>query len=586
MFFVCIFVDETRFFVMRLFRLLDLICLLAVAAALAGCNKDDEFYAVGKPVIEFDHADGIYAVSVGQELTLAPEVENGEGAEYTWTIDGEIVGREPRWTHLWTEAGEYYVLLTVRNSGGTDREEVRVDVTAPLPPAISLAVDGDRLQLQKGTTFRFCPLIGNLQKGEKAEISWMIDGQECSDGQEFEFVASEIGTFNLKITARASGGESSREIVIDVVEHLPARISFVPLSMTYDAAVRYTVVGRPVALQLITENVGDEIVWAVDGVVVDASGSMFVFPAERVGVFDVSAAVGEMTARMSVEVVDEPAGSAFASASALPKVLEWMPAPGQFIGETSSVGGMTDDIITHAQACEWAQTRLAANRFVSLGAWGGYIVMSLDGSIGNSGGGYDFAIMGNAIPTSNEPGIVWVMQDVNGNGLPDDQWYELRGSDFNAEGIDRNYRATYYRPAGMKMAVQWSDACGNSGIIDYIGGTHNQPTYYPAWINEDSYTLFGCRLPARNAQNPVTGLWTNDPFEWGYVDNLGSDLLQGDTQAGLGQWVGFRISNAVLPDGRAVNLSRIDFIKVQTAIMARSGQLGELSTEVAGLKVL
>ena len=40
-----------------------------------------------------------------------------------------------------------------------------------------------------------------------------------------------------------------------------------------------------------------------------------------------------------------------------------------------------------------------------------------------------FAIQGNAFDSSNEPGIVWVMQDVNGNGLPDDEWYELRGSE-------------------------------------------------------------------------------------------------------------------------------------------------------------
>ena len=29
-----------------------------------------------------------------------------------------------------------------------------------------------------------------------------------------------------------------------------------------------------------------------------------------------------------------------------------------------------------------------------------------------------FSIKGNAFDSSNEPGIVWVMQDVNGDGLP------------------------------------------------------------------------------------------------------------------------------------------------------------------------
>ncbi|MFR7812460.1 MAG: hypothetical protein ACLU4N_26295 [Butyricimonas faecihominis] len=35
--------------------------------------------------------------------------------------------------------------------------------------------------------------------------------------------------------------------------------------------------------------------------------------------------------------------------------------------------------------------------------------------------GYDLPLR-NAFDGSSEPGIVWVMQDVNGNGLPD-VWY-------------------------------------------------------------------------------------------------------------------------------------------------------------------
>ena len=64
-----------------------------------------------------------------------------------------------------------------------------------------------------------------------------------------------------------------------------------------------------------------------------------------------------------------------------------------------------------------------------LGGWGGYIVVGFDHSIENKGG-YDFSIKGNAFDSSNEPGIVWVMQDVNGDGLPNDEWYELKGSEY------------------------------------------------------------------------------------------------------------------------------------------------------------
>ena len=45
---------------------------------------------------------------------------------------------------------------------------------------------------------------------------------------------------------------------------------------------------------------------------------------------------------------------------------------------------------------------------------------------------------------------------------------------------------------------------------------------------------------------------------------------------------GFSISNAVFPDGTPVGLLYIDFVKVQTGVMANTGVLGEVSTEVLG----
>lgn len=63
----------------------------------------------------------------------------------------------------------------------------------------------------------------------------------------------------------------------------------------------------------------------------------------------------------------------------------------------------------------------------------GYIIVGFDHSIPNSGNQYDFCVQGNAFDGSSEPGIVWVMQDINGNGLPDDEWYELKGSEAGKE---------------------------------------------------------------------------------------------------------------------------------------------------------
>ena len=259
------------------------------------------------------------------------------------------------------------------------------------------------------------------------------------------------------------------------------------------------------------------------------------------------------------------------------RVYEYTPAPGQFINETNT-GGFTGSESTREAAVEYASKRIAKQSYVSLGSFGGYIIVGFDHSIQNKGG-YDFAIQGNAFDSSNEPGIVWVMQDVNGNGLPDDEWYELRGSETGKPTTIQDYEVTYFRPASDGSHTYWIDNLGNTGWVDF-NAYHTQPYYYPLWITADSYTLYGTRLLPRNSQSPSTGYWSNSPYDWGYVDNCGSDMLAGDSYDGSGQKNGFKISNAMYHDGSPVNLQYIDFIKVQNGALAKSGVLGEISTEV------
>ncbi|MDE6018375.1 MAG: hypothetical protein K2G85_06145 [Muribaculaceae bacterium] len=265
-------------------------------------------------------------------------------------------------------------------------------------------------------------------------------------------------------------------------------------------------------------------------------------------------------------------------------VFDYTPAPGQFINDPTS-GGMPADLSDPTAAAEWAQSRLEKKLFVSLGSFGGYITVGFDHEVKNSNGDYDFAIFGNAFfgatgsGGSNEPGIVYVMEDTNTNGLPDDTWYELRGSDYYQPSTIHDYSVTYFRPASPAMPVEWHDNLGNSGSIAYLKAFHKQDYYYPAWIKEDSYTLSGTKLPARTETDPETGLISNNPYAWGYADNMGEDNIALD---GMPQANRFRIADAVNSEGNTVKLRSISFVKVQTAILNNAGILGEVSTEVFG----
>ncbi len=569
--------------------------ILLAGAMLFSCNRDEviENDNAAKPQIILDSESGIYTVNAGDELTIAPAYRNAEGASYLWTVDGTEAATTAEFTRQWTETGEYYVTVTVSNKAGSSSEDLRVDVVDPAAPIISLPLAGNSLTLAVGSEYVFRPEISNSDRTD-FKISWTLDGVEVGSDMDYRFQAGETGDYKLTGRAWNADGEDSMEISICVADKLPYRLSFPTPSYFQTSTTRYTFAGRPVFLSPLIENLAArKFSWTVDGVASECTARTFPFTPDAPGEYIVSLTVDE-TASASVKVVCVDATEAqryrrptAGSSAESTKVFEWIPAPGQFIGETST-GGMTGNETTLDQANAWASERLAKKAFVSLGGFGGYIIVGFDHSISKRDGQFDFAVMGNAFFNattgsggSNEPGVVYVMQDVNGNGLPDDEWYELRGSETGNAGTRQDYAVTYYRPAGPKMNVQWTDNYGGDGCVDYLSAFHRQDYYYPAWIEADSYTLHGTCLAARTSQDPSSGFWDNSAFGWGYADNKGSDDLGGPNgSGGEGQRNGFLIENAMYPDLTHVNLQYIDFIKVQTGVNSKSGWLGEVSTEV------
>ena len=259
------------------------------------------------------------------------------------------------------------------------------------------------------------------------------------------------------------------------------------------------------------------------------------------------------------------------------RVIAYRPAPGQFINNT--LMGFTGEETTAEAARAYADRMLhptdgSSPRMISLGGFGGYVVVGFDHSIQATGGceGYDFSITGNQFSGSSEPGVVWVMPDENGNGEPDDgAWYELQGR-YAAESV-RDYAVTYYRPAADGDPVRWSDSAGREGQIERI--TDHEQNYFPLW-EEASYTLTGTCLPDRSGTGD-NGRFSTGDYGWGYADNWGEDMLEQPKAKNF-----FRIADAVDGERNPVALRYIDFIKVQTGvnIQGRSG-VGELSTEVS-----
>lgn len=568
--------------------------LVALTALLAACTKDDVITQDQPPVIRWANQTGVFTAKVGQSLRIEPIVANAAGANFSWYYSDApamVLSTSGVLEMSWSETGTYYITLKVTTPAGTDASDIRVDVVDAAPPTISLAVPDGGYTLLCDTPLELKPRFQN-DDVEGFEATWLVDDVEVSKADAFIFRQSTPGIYNICVRARNVDGEATLRFKVNVVASLPRSIEFQPVSQFYGSTKRYTFPGRPICLEPVAENISADAVWqwTVNGSVVNGSGSMLTFTPSQAGTYNVTATVEGVTASVTVECVNATEASrrrvATASSHAsTTDVMEYLPAPGQFIGDATAVGGMPSGLSTHPQACQWASQRLASSLPVSLGAWGGYIVVRFDHSVPVGEAQYDLAIMGNAFLTNNEPGIVWVSQDVNGNGLPDDEWYQLAGSDYALPTTLQCHAVTYFRPGGTGMGVEWVDGLGATGYVDYIYSQHSQSSYYPEWVTATSYTLRGVRLAPRSVMNAVTGMWDNPPFGWGYADNLGSDLLErGDSADGTGQTNGLRVANAVMANGQQIALQYVDFVKVQTGVMWQSGVLGEVSTEVCGFK--
>ncbi len=276
------------------------------------------------------------------------------------------------------------------------------------------------------------------------------------------------------------------------------------------------------------------------------------------------------------------------------EILEYKPAPGQFINTSCGVPDATKSLINSTKGN------------LSLGAFGGYVIFRFEKHVVNDENnpyGVDFTIFGNPlksqlydVETWSEQGIVSVMQDANNNGLPDETWYELAGSKYFFPATKKHYKVTYINPKkDFAVDVPWFDNLGNEGCLN-INSYHSQP-YYPMSppfnfdaVNQERYSLQGSCIEEDMRVNDF-GEIELQPQAFGYADNHSVNLncldytlpdnpytLEIENSGGDA----FDISWAVDSAGNYVDLDSILFIKVHTAILADAGEFGEVSTEIRG----
>jgi len=290
-------------------------------------------------------------------------------------------------------------------------------------------------------------------------------------------------------------------------------------------------------------------------------------------------------------------------------VFDYMPAVGQFTNELPQYEEGDTQETMNAKVL----ARIGNNKkgTITLGGYGGYVVVGFDHTIQNVKGKRDFRVLGNAFyadtnPNSGapeggscEPGIIMVAYDANGNGKPDDnEWYEIAGSAHedptkelwyemakkanNNVNLYRDYEITYYKPSKEPTTaeekaqyIRWEDNKGNSGY-KIMNPYHSQP-YYPQWATGDKLIFRGTCLPQNGIDESGLGSYfVLYKFRYGYADN---EINTKDDAAIDIDW-------AVNSKGQKVNLPGVDFIKIYCGVNQENGWLGECSTEITSVEDL
>jgi hypothetical protein len=537
---------------------------------VSSCGEKDEF--TSNPVIEFRQPE--YTVKTGNEIILVAEVKNAVNPVFSWELNNTVISTDSECVFNEENAGEYFINFRVEAKNGSAEKQLKITVLDKIIPSIEM----DSVIIAFAGVGK--EIKANVHYAGNAVYEWSYNGEIIGETASCLINIATPGQQSLILKVTGEDGFDSKRFVLNILPKPVPEMFFddgrFRLADNTNRTVRMSVpLGKTLTVAPVICNFMSEeahFQWSVNDVIQNCADEFFTFAPDAKGIYVIKVRATvysrECEAETHIECV-EPEGTYFRPAGAESKAqavnaFEYVPAPGQFINYQD--GSTFEDARSEFQNL----LKTNDNSWISLGSFGGYYIAGFDHSVVNVDNKPDIMIRGNAFDGSSEPGIVLVMQDENGNGLPDDTWYELAGSDSKTSETVHRYALTYYKPDKSSQNIRWADNRLNTGIVA-INTYHTQQSYFPMFIDGDC-VLCGTCLKSNVKYADIIYLGS---FAWGYADNFGDGSRPNNE---------FWIEDATQADGSPANLQYIDFVKVHTAMNAAAGNLGEISCE-AGVPV-
>ncbi|MFT3902356.1 MAG: PKD-like domain-containing protein [Niabella sp.] len=424
----------------------------------------------------------------------------------------------------------YIVLLAVVLITSCRKQEYLAPVVSGAGAGTDTLNIGDKLVL--------APDITNL-KGNN--YTWLVNGKEVATGEvNYIFTATEPGDFTVTFRAGNKGGTGEQAFKV-----------FVEKPLTIALQNTFTVPKCKV-LEIAPTISGPDrndykYEWVVgDSIIGQAPAIDFISVKEGNYSFALKVTAGKQTATTTCNVTVENAEySAYAT-----KLLDYMPsnANGSSFNWVTPFANGTQFLNTYNDYLTALSQYIKTNPLIDLGLgwWGGYAVYGFDHTIVDVLGKSDIQLFVNDYYPSYPS--YFVAYDKNKNGIPDDEWYEIKTSVYGTEDI-KDYQVTLSlntQNIDQKQVIyEWKDNQGTekawswtipseSAALSVPGNyyTNNAVKVYDGWKN--SYTLKGKMIKT----------------------SITRQVLYKDTKT-------LDITNAVDQTGAPVRLQGIDFLKVQ-----------------------
>ena len=282
------------------------------------------------------------------------------------------------------------------------------------------------------------------------------------------------------------------------------------------------------------------------------------------------------------------------------EVCGYSQAPGQFAGSGSyNIAQNAQSLLGFPSGGGTVQPN--AEGIVSLGMAGGYVCVKFDPPVENHPdniGGYDFIVFGNAYWTGadssgtwQEPGVIYVMKDENGDGTADDEWYLIPGSHLTSPdvGVTVEYSLTDETvPPPASYKDDWWPYGSSSPSIEYQNVFLLPEEAFaaspPSWGYADITPVLQCgdlSGAERNGDNDnLDGAEDYPGIDPVYFYTVPDSRLTEGVDPGSGGGDAVDIGWAVDPETfAAVQLDEISWIKIVSA-STRTGALGDQSPEI------